>query len=55
VKWAVHYVTGKDKIAIFKCRYYDNAVDMQKDLLSIGYCCWISEVDDDEPDKFDTT
>jgi len=47
VKWIVHYVIHRDEIAFFKCVFKENALEMLKDLLAMGYCCWITEDESD--------
>jgi hypothetical protein len=52
VKWIVHYITSRNQIACFKCAFRENAIQMQEDLLAMGYCCWLTE-DEESEEEFD--
>ena len=45
----MHYITSRNEIAIFKCAFQENAIQMVEDLLALGYCAWITETCEDDP------
>ena len=45
MRWVVNYITHKKELESFQCVFYENALAMCNDLLSIGYCSWVEDTE----------